>query len=506
MKTYSQHLDSIAPKTAAKCLQASAIFPVIEADGIHTRILFLNYWKIKRDIHTINVAIALRDDTGKHIATLRYVIEKPKAYAFEVRHLLSRFLQQQFYGSLEVTFSAEENLVFPFPAVVVDYYNATFHSFVHTAQRIYNDLHDQQKNHRDIAIEGGFSLYTNPFITFINGSIATKEKQCLLTLFNAHNEAKAIPYTLAAMQPYALVKIDLNSIIDGKKFLCDMPGTCNIAIPDPNIFPRLIAGNAIENGISITHTYYDCSEKDGCYWSYDPQKYSPATLMLPICPYETGFTHIYLYPLLPDTKLMLSVSLFDERGSLIEDSAHTIEWSKTQNFKRIDTKELFASTIPSNSSLLFTAIPADNTHLPDRIKIGLDWGMSNKGLPCNICTNFLLANPSFDEKPSIFRWLPIITDSNTEYCFTIHNASPKKAYSQTANCKLTFYREKDCESLCETISIQPYGSLFFYPDAKLKNFLKNTTGWCTIQSDNPYITAFYFTRNSNGIIGGDHSF
>ncbi len=43
-------------------------------------------------------------------------------------------------------------------------------------------------------------------------------------------------------------------------------------------------------------------------------------------------------------------------------------------------------------------------------------------------------------------------------------------------------------------------------DKKIKSFLKNKTGWITVQSDNPFVNGWYFEFSKNRSVGGDHLF
>ena len=76
MKSYQAHLSSTDAKKALlnvrkPTLRSSAIFPFIINDYMNTKILFLGYWLIKRNIKEIKVKIHLRTNTGKLISNPR---------------------------------------------------------------------------------------------------------------------------------------------------------------------------------------------------------------------------------------------------------------------------------------------------------------------------------------------------------------------------------------------------------------------------------------------------
>ena len=60
----------------------------------------------------------------------------------------------------------------------------------------------------------------------------------------------------------------------------------------------------------------------------------------------------------------------------------------------------------------------------------------NSKIPCNICFNSKIGNPSIENKPGSFHWCPIFNDENS--VVSIANFSPKKNYTQSANIILNF--------------------------------------------------------------------
>ena len=58
------------------------------------------------------------------------------------------------------------------------------------------------------------------------------------------------------------------------------------------------------------------------------------------------------------------------------------------------------------------------------------------------------------------------------------------------------------------IKINDNGSYWFYlsKEKKIKEFLKKKPGWVTIQSDNPFVTGWYFELSKNNSVGADHLF
>ena len=92
----------------------------------------------------------------------------------------------------------------------------------------------------------------------------------------------------------------------------------------------------------------------------------------------------------------------------------------------------------------------DNSRIPTCIKLGLDVGREDRQMPCNICTNLQPFNPSLENKPSSFRWAPLLAD-RPHASVWIMNSSPHVTYTRQAEIELTFFREKDTSTIKRSI-------------------------------------------------------
>ena len=124
--------------------RSSAIFPVIQNNFYTTNIMFLGYWLIKRKIREINILITLRSKEGKIISRNTLLVDSPKSYSIELNSLLQNTTNKnsEFFGSIELEIFSTQDMVFPYPALVLQYYGENFNTCVHTLGRIYNDFED----------------------------------------------------------------------------------------------------------------------------------------------------------------------------------------------------------------------------------------------------------------------------------------------------------------------------------------------------------------------------
>ena len=146
MKSYKEHLLSSKSfgENTSKTLQkpvykTSAIFPVIESEALHTKILFMGYWLLKRNIPQLGFLISLRSEDGKLILRKNSSIDSAKAFEVSIKDLINEldYNIESFIGSIELEIFSIVDLVFSYPALVIDYYNKMGAGLVHTTGRIY---------------------------------------------------------------------------------------------------------------------------------------------------------------------------------------------------------------------------------------------------------------------------------------------------------------------------------------------------------------------------------
>ena len=84
MKSYYKHLTSRQEfgekieQTRKPILRSSAVFPVIKNQYYSTKINYLGYWLIKRNIPEVNLLISLRDSNGKNLLRKTEILSTAK--------------------------------------------------------------------------------------------------------------------------------------------------------------------------------------------------------------------------------------------------------------------------------------------------------------------------------------------------------------------------------------------------------------------------------------------
>ncbi len=529
MRSYYAHLENAIVSPTAKVspkpvFRSSAIFPMISFPGISARILFMGYWILKRNVHEIAAQINLRSRQGELLNRSSLLIKDAKTYRIELSQQLKEAglsPEEPFIGSLEVEFFSTTNLVFPFPAVVVNYYGHHFSSVVHTAQRIYNDFDDMRNNSQFQVPEAGFNIYADeaedhePFFGIINGAEPIQNAKLAMDFFNSENEKITHEINYPILNAYETCFIYPSREINLHSFLKGKPGTAKIKFDVRWIFPRLLVGNIQYSlpAMTITHTYYDCSEakSDTDYWRPAEPQWHPASLMIPVNIQGEHFTKVYFYPIYSPSQVTIDIEMYSQEGQLLgrKDSYLSLQ-ANGGKYQFIPFKQICRElNIEENQNLAarLLARTKEGERIPARIKLGLDLGIETRQMPCNICTNLQPFNPSLEGKPTSFRWAPILADRKMAAVW-IMNSSPLVDYKRQAEIDLTFFREKDTEVLKRKIVLPPHGFhvIQIEQDKELQQFFDGSVGWFTAITSNPYTTTYYFNEDLSGVVGGDHGF
>ncbi len=529
MRSYYAHLESaVGSPTVKKAVaskpvfRSSAIFPMIKSPGIHSRILFMGYWILKRNIKEIAAVINLRSAEGKLISRTNLLIQEAKTYRVELDDQLVNAglsLDEPFIGSLEIEFYSTVNLFFPYPAAVVNYYGNHFSSVVHTAQRTYNDFEDMRNNSQTKVPESGFNIYADdnqePFFGMVNGGEEIPQTKLKMIFYNNDKEVLEHEMDLGATKPYQTRIIYPAREAPLKDFLNYQVGAAKIQFDLKWVFPRLLVGNIDHSlpALTITHTYYDCSSatSDSDYWRAQEPQWYPASLMVPATITGDSFTNIYFYPIYSPSEFPIDIEFYNSQGKLLGSKKNLLLIrSPGGEYYQLPIKTIAAELkIKAEKSLAVRIIAQekDGKRIPARIKLGLDMGYKLEHMPCNICTNLQPFNPPLEAKARSFKWAPILADQPGS-TFWVMNSAPNIDYKKIDTVELTFFREKDTATLERILTVNPHGFVVIDVDndPELKDFFGGEVGWVTAVTTNPYTTTWYFTQNESGVVGGDHGF
>lgn len=514
------NVGEIIPKTYKPTFRSSAIFNAFHNTNISTRILFMGYWLLKRNITSIGLLINLRNSKGELIFRKFMEIKSPKAFRIEVFDLLkeSNIENDIFEGSIELEIFSAVDLIYPYPAFVLNYYNDEFCTSVHSMGRVYNDFEDFNRNNEYEVNESGWDIQSTPelsgFFAFVNGPKVYESGEIYYEVINSDNESIVGKFNIGTVLPFESKKINLNKSINGiGGFLNGSVGTIKIGHKFDSFFPRFLVGieNVVNKELSITHSYYDSSnlKDNNAYWNRMSSDFYDSSIAIPTY-YKHGLvTKLVIYPIFSPSSFTISLRFFNMDGNevgYLRDFLFVHE--NDQKFRTLDISKVI------NDHNLFINAPnsvhiecnwEDKQKIPTRLKFGLNVGYEN-AISCNICFAPQLGNPNILLKKGTFKWSPILNHTSSEIVIT--NSSSLKDYGDIASVKLMFYNELNEVPIERSYEINPFGILVINTkdDNELKRFVENQTAWLTITSSNPNIYGWYFDFSKSGIVAGDHIF
>ena len=533
MKSYKKHLESTlsfgehVSLTRKPIFRSSAIFPVLHDKHYTSRVLYMGYWLLKRHIPEIQLLVTLRDEQGNIILRKSNLINNVKSFSIYLFPLLQEAKQtivdQRFIGSLELEIFSTRDLVFPYPAFVVNYMSKHGCGTVHTTGRIYNDIEDNTENEAYQIPESGFDIYSDPefdpFFCFVNGHFTYNNPTINYTIINKYNEILEGIFTLDSLNPYQSCFVNIRKHIDISTFLKGEKGTIKLSHNLKGFFSRFIAGNFhnTHHGVSITHTYYDCSKvnDESAYFQNTDKRFNDSSVFIPLFIQNNQYTDFVIYPIFSPSKFDISIDLYDIAGNKIHTLPNWKNHTNTeQSFFTISFKSLIQDI--SKSELINRVVGADiiiysldRKRIPTRLKFGLNIGLKGHeiDLPTNICFAAEVVNPKLLDKPGTFKWAPILNCDQS--LIVITNGSNLKQYDREGHCLIEFYREIDTKKITRNITLPPFGQIHIdikKDTEELQDFFGEQTGWITIKTNNPFISCWYFDFNTSGLVGGDHSF
>ena len=512
MKSFQDHLAStknVNPELILKnnVNRSSAIFPFIINKSLDVKILFLSYWLLKRKIADILCKITIRNLSGKLIFQEKCEINYIKSFIFSAKQIIKKNKLNVSSGSIEVEFFSETNLVFPYPAVIVNFESNNCSSLVHTCGRTFNNEHDFKRNTKFLVPESGFDILPNnklkPFFSFVNGNKELINQKLELVILNQYNEKIKKIIKIKAIKPYE-TKFFFFLSRKEKAFLKNKKGIVTIKHSIRNFFPRFMCGNFHTDNLSKN------SHKSSNLWKNpNPQKYYDGVVSIPVFFHEKRYTELAIYPNIFKKNFFIRFELFNGKKRFkLKKKIRIDKKFKSPTYLNISEMVLAeVKNIDKNKTYILKIICEGNKIVPSRVKFGLNIGQKkSSNISSNVCFNIVVPINNFEKKLRAFKWGPILPKKNYE--FFLSNTSYLRKKFKKANIEIKFWSIKKDSYISKKISVSDNDFYRFNlkENVKIFNFLKNKPGWFTVESDNPFVSGFFMNFGNSGIVGADHFF
>ena len=209
-------------------MRSSAIFPVVQNNNYTSSIHYLGYWLLKRNILEVTLLITLRDLDGNTLLRKSEHINNTKAFRINLQELLSEINfdnKKNFLGSIETEFNTTRDMVFPYPALVLEYHNQDFNTCVHTLGRVYNDFEDLKENTESHVPETGFDIHEtddlNSFLSFVNGPIPNEDGIIDYVITNSKSKIFSGKFHIGCINPFETKLINFKNHIPNLSEILD---------------------------------------------------------------------------------------------------------------------------------------------------------------------------------------------------------------------------------------------------------------------------------------------
>ena len=251
--------------------RSSAVFYFRENDEITTQVHFMNYWLEKKGISNVTLKLTIRDMSGKACLTVEKFIDNVGGYVINLKDFLSLFVAEKSLkeGSVELEFFSDDNLFFPYPAVVVRYLGDDWHSSTHTCQRNFHLL----SGDTDDRIEGTFEAeegnITIPaddkyetFFIIHNGKNEVKNSDLEVTITSSDGNQKTSNPITIDWQAHETKIFNLSDFVDYKEFFNNEIGTFTVRFSVSGVFSRIVCGQRLAENKdwSIDHSNFAALE------------------------------------------------------------------------------------------------------------------------------------------------------------------------------------------------------------------------------------------------------
>jgi hypothetical protein len=344
MKTYRDHEATRrrhhADPTGDTVHRSSLLVP--EIPGSDVEISFLNHFLLKRGYRKVACRVTAIDPEGRKLyARLEHVTDA-RVYRLPLSRAASTAA-----ASYMVEFFAAENLVIPFPAVMINHTGPDFLNSVHAYNRVLNDTFEDdaintlQSREASIDVEDG----AETFVVFMAGA-----QRCQGSLdLELATPDRVRTSTIALDVPRFCPRVV--SLTDAFAAFPAIPtGVLSVRQPrQPMFYGRLLAGRRCPGGaFAANHSYYDSSSSPE-YWN----DRAVASRSYPFFPDLDAV--VRMYPIMSPGRVALSLEAHDAEGrSLVTWDAGELE-SPGARFLETDVgRELGAFGVERHDVSAFT--------------------------------------------------------------------------------------------------------------------------------------------------------
>ena len=472
--------------------RSSLLVPVLLNSEVS--ISFLNHFLLKRNISSVACKITAISKEGLKISSRLHEINEPRVYTI---------YPQDFFdvsaACFLVEFFSSQNLVIPFPAVMINHKCVDSISSVHSFNRVLNDVFEDEEinsiNTSEAAIDlvedpdlsGFFVISTGPF--GLSGQIEVKFINSEIEL--SHIFSVEIPRLTQQM-------FLINELVPSWP---KTGGTILINQPRQQMFyGRLFVGQIASNGSFVgNHSYYDSSNVAGEYWS----DRTPSMRTYPII--DSLDILVRIYPIMSPSSILLHLEFNRNDGSVIGATNEL-----TINSPRGDSLEINIRTIAESNDIdllqaksytVYARPESGNT--PSRInhQVVFKKDAIESSINVSLFNNHVLRSAAHTRT----FWGQLINLDNCETWLSITNDSTE----DFSTIDIKFYSENGLFAT-KLLHVSSHGATTINATEFFAESVTKPQGefvWYMLESTNHFLSGYSITRHrGSNHCTGEHSF
>jgi hypothetical protein len=492
--------ESYHREPTQKAVHRSSLL-VPEIAGSIVSISFLNHFLIKRDYDHVACKISGVSSAGSLTNAKTVAISEPRVYTICLSELLGERA-----NTYLIEFYCANNLYVPFPAVMINHRGEGFLNSVHSYNRVFNDVFENDAINANLVSEASIDVESEegfePFFVFSSGILPVNDK---ITVhldgpLGSNRDEYAITIPKLTHCSVGIGDICRNSNIGLAKVL-------RISQPPQFMFyGRLLVGTReVSTGaFSANHSYYDSSTV--CeYWDN-------ANASFRTYPLIPGFgTAVRMYPIMSPGTLRVSIDLCNassnEAFNIFEDDIT----SPGTGYLEIHMPKAYEKSIKAEAMRMTARSITGNT--PTRVSHQIVYYDQNSGSKLQASINVSLASLNAFQPPEkkAQSWGQVLVSksyrSGLGFCFN----SPTGDHAEVI---VQFYCQNGCFNE-QAFMLSPSGSWCLSGDSILgllaeygmKIGNKDEYIWYFARSSRADLTGYSVHSNlETGHTSGEHSF
>lgn len=497
-------------------LRSSAVFYALQSPQVSTELLLFNYWRYKRGIENLTLVMTLRNAAGSTVHRESEPLSFPGARTVTLAALLERAgrAAQAFEGSLEVEVLSPVNLHIPYPAVVVRYHGAGWHSTAHSYSRYLAETSGDSGERREAlqqTCEGNWTVHpdqgVDTFFVIHNGAQAVAPHELRLTLTNHRGVRRDVLIPGIAYAQWETRRFFPGEHLSLREHLEGRPGCLEVSTQVSGVFPRMLCGHVrrADGAWSVDHSNFNYTGPAGmadCLPVQDIGSRKPLGFVVPTLAEPEWSCWADFYPTYPDRDYHGTLITRAADGSEVARRERTIGEGESPGIFRVAVSQLVA-THDSVGAVDFTI--AHPSRVPTRFHMGIHYRYRD-GLPA-----FLIDGPMPYTATGIrSRWFPVLFDADTRTLLFIANQVFDRDQPQALEYEASVYNAAGDPPLTARFPL-PAGATLATDLRQLipgiEEFLGDAAGWVYLRADQPALSVVHYVMiKGNDSLAVDHAF